>query len=693
MPNVRALLPILALAASSAGAAPAPTPNPQPERPKLGVLVVVDGLSMPRLLERRPWLKHGLRRLLDEGFVYEEARYRHINTETAPGHASLSTGAPPAVTGIASNFWYELRGGGLARNWAIEQPQTDRVPGQPPLFLREVAKDGRLHVFANKRELDLWQRSGEIGKAITRPGYGPGGETVVFDGEDAITLYNWRHGQPAETFEPTTRMPGPGNLKVPTLADRLLATNPESRVVSVSGKDRSALLMAGRDPRHAAYWFDKSSGRFTSSAAYDTFGFVGSLASSVVSHFNREQMGPRLPGRFGLEWNPLPDPDAPLHGLPDPRVRRTHASEPPHGFVPTDALLDFQLPRRGLRFPHPIATFSTGGPIADNYWEALYDTPALDELVAELAVAFVEDERLALGRRGDASDLLLVSFSSHDLVSHNYGAESEESLDALRRVDVQVGRVLEALERVVGRDKLALAFSADHGFAAIPESQRRYDADTPGGRLITSERVYPSFPRRLSRMLAEALCVAYDPQPASQLVLFTDITWSVFYNRAALPLRTVEGPCGPAGRLVDTADLDRVMPDVIARGFSEELEAVYLASQRASWPQADPKTAFANNAFDPERGGDAILFPRPGVLMHWDVRGSGHGTHHDYDTRVPLVFWGGPFRKGLSTDAAVAPYDIAPTLGALLGVSVPDAIGHSRAAEAAAPAAAVKPKR
>ncbi len=681
MSNVRLLIPILALGtAVSASAAPAAAP--QPERPKLGVLIVVDGLSMPRLMERRPWLKHGLARLLDEGFVYEQAHYRHINTETAPGHASLSTGAPPSVTGIASNFWYELRGGALQRNWAIEQLQTDRVPGQPPLFLREVAKDDRLYVFASKRELDLWQRSGEIGKAITRMGYGPNGETVVFDGEDAITLYNWRHGKPAESFEPTTRMPGPGNLKVPTLADRLVAANPEARVVSLSGKDRSAMLMAGRDPRHAAYWFDKSNGRFTSSGAYDTFGYVGGLAGSVVSQFNRERMGARLPGRFGLEWHPLPDPDAPFAGFDDPRRPRTLATELPKGFVANDALADFQIPRRGLRFPHKLAEYGQLTPVPDNYWEALYDTPMLDELVADLAIALVEDERLGLGRRAGASDLLLVSLSSHDLVSHNYGAESEESLDALRRVDVQIERVLQALEKTIGRDRLALAFSADHGFAPIPESHRRYDLDTPGGRLITSERVYPSFPRRLSRMLAEALCVPYDPLPSGQLVLFTDITWSVFYNRAALPLRTVEGPCGPAGRVVDTPDLDRALPEVIARGFAEELEAVYLASQRASWPEDDPRTAFARNAFDPERGGDAILFPRPGVLMHWDVRGSGHGTHHAYDTHVPVVFWGGAFRKGSSGDATAAPYDIAPTLGSLLGVSVPDATGRDRAAEA-----------
>src|SRR5450759_163644 len=66
--------------------------------PKLAVIISVDGLSWDRLAGYRPYFTDGLRRLLDEGHVEQEARYRHLNTVTAPGHASLGTGAPPRVT-------------------------------------------------------------------------------------------------------------------------------------------------------------------------------------------------------------------------------------------------------------------------------------------------------------------------------------------------------------------------------------------------------------------------------------------------------------------------------------------------------------------------------------------------------------------------------------------------------------------
>lgn len=60
-------------------------------------------------------------------------------------------------------------------------------------FYKEVAKDGRIYVFNLGAEYERWLATGETGRAITRLNYGPGGETVVFDSEDAIDLYNFRH--------------------------------------------------------------------------------------------------------------------------------------------------------------------------------------------------------------------------------------------------------------------------------------------------------------------------------------------------------------------------------------------------------------------------------------------------------------------------------------------------------------------
>ncbi len=68
------------------------------------------------------------------------------------------------------------------------------------MFYREVEKEGRTYVFALMKEFENFDKSGEMGKAITRLGYGPNGETVIFDSEDAINLYNFKHGKPGEVF-------------------------------------------------------------------------------------------------------------------------------------------------------------------------------------------------------------------------------------------------------------------------------------------------------------------------------------------------------------------------------------------------------------------------------------------------------------------------------------------------------------
>lgn len=70
------------------------------------------------------------------------------------------------------------------------------------MFYREVQKDGRIYVFANAQRYETWEQSGgaETGVAITRLGFGPNGETVIFDSEDAVNLYNFKHDKPGEVF-------------------------------------------------------------------------------------------------------------------------------------------------------------------------------------------------------------------------------------------------------------------------------------------------------------------------------------------------------------------------------------------------------------------------------------------------------------------------------------------------------------
>ena len=622
---------------------------PKPAIPKLAVVVSVDGLSWDRLQYYRPWYLAGLKRLLDESRVETNARYRHLNTETGPGHSSLSTGAPPRVNGVVANRWFEMAPDGSIRSLnCVDRPAPAGAPGTPPMFYRTVEKDGRLYVFAQAAALERWEASGEAGQGVVRFGYGPKGETVVFDSDDAIVLFNLENGRPRETFPATRTAPGPGALRVPTLGDRLVEVKPGARVVSLSAKDRSAIFMAGRHDRHSAYWFDQDSGRFVTSPFY----FPPAGAKAVVDTFNRRRAGPQLPARFGLAWKALPPPEPP-NLLPLPRPG------------PAAGLLDYQLPTNGLGWDHPLTVHERG------YFTSLYYSPFVDELLADLAVTFLEDEPFGLGRRS-TPDLLWLSFSAQDTVSHSYGVESEENLDVLRRLDLQLARVLDALEHLYPKGSVVLALSADHGMPLIPEAEHKRNPSFRGGRLLTTDRAFPTFLERLNRLLSVELCL----DPASRL-LFDSEGLLLMYNRPAFPFRTVEGGCGPAGTAVTSKDLDRVLPRVMTRYYAEEVESVFLVSERARWPKDDPVTEFAENDFDPERSGDAFVVPRYGVMTHWDpARGVMHGSQYDYDTHVPMLFWGGPFKAEM-VSAAATPYDLAPTVGAILGVGLKDATGKS----------------
>lgn len=659
-------LPFLRAAAVFVGLLPllaAERPARAAEPVKLVVTIAVDGLSWPALERYGAWFDGGLAQLLREGRVATECHYQHLNTETGPGHASLATGAPPRVHGIVANRWFEDDGSGtgaLRRVYCTDQPDTSRLPGQPPLFYREIEKDGRLYVFARQSTLESWAESGELGnQASTHIGAGPQGETVVFDSDDARVLYAQRRGLEVPALPPGGPIPGPTNLRVATLGDQLVAASPSSRVVSLSGKDRGAIFLAGRHRGHVVYWYDRDTGRYASSAAYDNDGVVGTAARDLVRQFNSLRAGGRLVRRFGPLWRPLPEPPgATAWPRPEPN------------------LANFQMPTLGLGFDHDLTLDPRG------YFNAFYGTPFQDQLLTDLALEMLASPSLRLGRRG-VPDLLALSFSANDLASHAYGAESEETLDTLRRLDRELARLLAALDQLAAaepRGRVVVALSSDHGFSPLPEVVRQTTGQRVGGRLASVERdfeaPFPNVQEQLNAALTTELCLPVGSQP-----IFGIEGWSLAYDPRITSALTEEGICGPAGTPVTFARLDAALKRVVRMVFDAEIERVLLVSEVDQWPADDPAVAFAREDFDRARSGHAFLVPRPHVLMHWDgARGSGHGSHHAYDTHVPLIFWGGPFTAGKITGACT-PYDLAPTLAEVLGVALPAATGTSRLAK------------
>ena len=221
----------------------------------------------------------------------------------------------------------------------------------------------------------------------------------------------------------------PARFRGTALLDWLEAVDSGARALSVSRKDRGAILPVGRS-RQQVYWYQ--SGVFTTSRYY-----ADSL-QTWVRVFNAE----RVPFKAaGAAWTLLlPDTD---YAEPDTQVWENGGSD--------------------VAFPHRLPLIGTRAAAA------FAEVPAMDSLTLAFALAGVD--ALGLGRRG-STDLLAVGLSATDAVGHAFGPDSREIHDQFVRLDRYLGWFLGGLFRRYGRENLLIALTADHGVTPLPERSR-----------------------------------------------------------------------------------------------------------------------------------------------------------------------------------------------------------------------------
>ena len=223
---------------------------------------------------------------------------------------------------------------------------------------------------------------------------------------------------------------GPGaspfRFRGTTLTDWLRFANPMTRALSISRKDRGAILPIGRG-HEEVYWFAPD--RFTTSTYYhDTL-------PTWIQRFNARQVPQQYAGR---SWDLL----LPAGSYPEPD---TVAME--------NRGQDFTFPHR---FPDDPATAAR---LLPNY-------PMMDEVTLQAALAGVE--ALGLGR-GPQTDVLAISLSTTDAVGHAFGPDSREVHDQIVRLDRYLGVFLDSLFKLRDSTRVVMALTADHGVQPFPE--------------------------------------------------------------------------------------------------------------------------------------------------------------------------------------------------------------------------------
>lgn len=253
------------------------------------------------------------------------------------------------------------------------------------------------------------------------------------DRTTALPVYNT--GDEGHTYldNKTGKLAGtsPRNLQVESVGDVLRRADPRAKVIAISGKDRGAILPAGKTGM--AYMYMGDSGQFASSTYYMQ------AHPAWVSAFNRAKPADRY---FKSSWSPLLPEAAYSRSLPDDRPWYAKGGKLPKIFG------------EGQEKPGP------------SFYGSLLPSPFGDALTLDFARAALAGE--ALGQ-DEIPDILAISLSSHDYINHAYGAESRLSHDHFLQLDRMLEAFFADLDRTVGKDNYVAVLTADHGFMPAPE--------------------------------------------------------------------------------------------------------------------------------------------------------------------------------------------------------------------------------
>lgn len=389
----------------------------------------------------------------------------------------------------------------------------------------------------------------------------------------------------------------PYRFRGSALFDWVRTNDQFSRALSVSRKDRGAILPLGR-AKQEVFWYSLD-GRFTTSHYYaDTL-------PSWVQRFNATNFTAKY---LGTQWKTL---------LP--------ASE-----YPERDSVAIESQGKDFLFPHTLSADQRTGTFD------FTEFPWMDDVTVDLALAGVT--AMDLGK-GPTIDVLAVSLSTTDAVGHRYGPDSRELHDQVLRVDRALGRLIDSLYKLRDSTRVVFALGADHGVAPFPELHFA-GTDPDRGRV--------------------------DPRPV------------IDSARSALAARGVEGDALLLQSGIISLDRARLaVRGVNADSVVESVRRAMLRRHGVLRVDRVPQLAAAATRGDKiaRRWLHSVPLDLHAVLtvtlepyFYWyTTRYATHGTPHDYDAHIPVLFMGPMFIPGTYA-GPVRSVDIAPTLAEAIGI-------------------------
>lgn len=374
----------------------------------------------------------------------------------------------------------------------------------------------------------------------------------------------------------------PKNLKSSTITDQLKLTYPNSKVISLSIKDRSAILPGGH-LSDGTYWFDFSSGNFITSSFFKT------NLPDWVKNFNAKKM----PDSYLKEtWNTYYDIKTYTEsGVDD---------------SPYEHLLKG---KKTPTFPYNLKEMTNN----QLDYDLFTHTPFANTYLADFALEALEKEKLGLGKE---TDFLCVSFSSTDILGHAFGPNSIEIEDMYIRLDLEIAKILAELEKKIGKENFVFFITADH--AVVPVPQLLIDKHLPGGYLNW---------KPLYETLKEEVTTQFGVNFISSRQ-----NSNFYFDRELLKSKNIK-----------LEDAQEFVKSKVKNW--ENVKSVYTGIELANAGADFEWRDMVRRGYRYQESGDVIYTLEPGFISQWGeapdaYKGTTHGSSYNYDTHVPLIWYG-----------------------------------------------------
>lgn len=403
----------------------------------------------------------------------------------------------------------------------------------------------------------------------------------------------------------------PKYLLSTTITDQLkLFTNGRSKVISVSLKDRGAILPGGH-LADGAYWYDEKTGDFITSSYY-----MSSLPQ-WVEDFNKRKLVEQY---LSEDWNLL----LPLKNyLINPADNSEYEKD--------------RFKENKTSFPHSFKNLK-----GEELYREFQNTPYGDQILIELIKAALQNEKLGLG---EETDFLAVSFSATDHIGHEYGTYSYEMMDAFIRLDKQITELLNTLDQQVGAGNYLLFLTTDHAALETPAYLR--DNRIPTGEINYQHTLDSLKSFSLREFGDEKLIASFSNK-------------QILFDRDLIKKQNL-----------DIHEIERKFVDYLRDTFPQ-IQSIFSRDDLEKLCASRDPVNYLLNGFNPAKSGDLVFNLLPGYLINFQEKGTQHGSPYAYDTHIPMIFYGWHV-PAQTNNEPVFIVDIAATLADLLKITDPSA--------------------